>query len=164
MNEKQSAWKSPWVIAWLALLLIFVGVSGFRIYLAIETNPGLVDKDYYERGRDYAQNRLKKMARDPGWKLSIDAPRFVDVASPSVWTFSVTDKEGSPVTPDGVTLYAYRPSDAKQDFSLPMQEIGPGQYRAEVSFPIKGAWDILVSVKNGEDEYNAPHWISAGVR
>ena len=44
-----------------------------------------------------------------------------------------------------------------------MEVVGPGRYSAEVSFPLLGAWDILISVKNGEDEYNHPHWISAGV-
>ncbi|MCB1857003.1 MAG: FixH family protein [Gammaproteobacteria bacterium] len=164
MSRKQSAWRSPWVIGWVTLLILFIGVSVFRIYLAVKTDPGLVDENYYERGQDHAQNRLKRLARDPGWQMTIDAPEYVDVATPSLWGFSVLNTEGEPVTPDSVVFYAYRPSDAKQDFSVSMREIGLGRYQAEVSFPLKGVWDILVSVKNGEDEYNTPYWISAGVR
>ena len=44
-----------------------------------------------------------------------------------------------------------------------MQRVGPGEYEAEVSFPLKGVWDILVSVRRGDQEYNAPHRLSAGV-
>lgn len=163
MKEKQSAWRSPWVIAWIGLLVTFVMVSGYRIYLAIQTNPGLVDENYYERGQDFEKNRLKKMARDPGWIMKLEVPEVVDIGKPVHYRFRVTDKSGTPVTPDAVTFYVYRPSDAKQDFSLPMREVGIGTYTAEVTFPLLGLWDILVSVKNGEDEYNHPHWVSAGV-
>jgi len=163
MKDKQSAWRSPWVIAWVGLLVTFVLVSCYRIYLAIETNPGLVDENYYARGQDFEQNRLKKMARDPGWKMQLEAPEVVDIGKPAHYRFRVTSKSGTPVTPDAVTFYVYRPSDAKMDFSLPMQEVGVGEYQAEVTFPTLGVWDILISVKNGVDEYNHPHWVSAGV-
>lgn len=163
MKNKQSAWRSPWVVAWVGLLVTFVLVSGYRVYLAIQTNPGLVDDNYYERGQDFEQNRLKKLARDPGWKMKLESPEVVDIGRPVRFRFRVTDKSGLPVTPDAVIFYAYRPSDAKQDFSVSMQRIGSGQYEAEVTFPLIGLWDILVSVKNGADEYNHPHWISAGV-
>ena len=163
MKDKQSAWRSPWVIAWVGMLLAFVLVSGYRIYLAVQTNPGLVHEDYYDRGQDFEKNRLKKIARDPGWKMKLDAPETVDLGKPALYRFRVMDKTGIPVTPDSVTFYVYRPSDAKQDFSVPMQEIGKGEYEVEVTYPILGLWDILVSVKNGRDEYNHPHWVSAGV-
>ncbi|MCB1760684.1 MAG: FixH family protein [Gammaproteobacteria bacterium] len=163
MSDKQSAWRSPWVIAWVGILVAFVLVSGFRIYLAVQTNPGLVDENYYERGQEYEQNRLKRLARDPGWKMKLSEPPKIDIGKPGRFDFQVTDATGAPITPDSVTFYAYRPSDAKEDFSLPMEVVGPGRYSAEVSFPLLGAWDILISVKNGEDEYNHPHWISAGV-
>lgn len=161
MRDKQSAWRSPWVIAWIGILVVFVLVSGYRIYLAVQTNPGLVDADYYQRGQDYERNRLKKMARDPGWLMKLEAPLKVDVGKPARFHFRVTDKHGEPVTPDAVTFYVYRPSDAKKDFSQPMQAVGSGEYEADVTFPLLGLWDILVSVQNGEDEYNHPHWVSA---
>ena len=164
MNKKQSAWRSPWVVAWVAILVVFVLISGVRIFLAIDTNPGLVVEDYYERGQDYEQNRLKREARDPGWRMEIEAPAFVDVAVPTTYGFRVVDREGKPVSPEAVTFYAYRPADAGQDFSVPMEQIGPGHYRAEVSFPLLGVWDILISAKHGEDEFNLPHRISAGVK
>ncbi|MCP3869317.1 MAG: FixH family protein [Gammaproteobacteria bacterium] len=164
MTDKQSPWRSPWVITWVVLLITFIAVSGYRIFLAIDTNPGLVDENYYERGRSYEKERLKRMARDPGWKMRIEAPEFVDIAKPTGFGFVVTDKQGSPMTPDSVTFYVYRPSDAKRDFSLPMVKVADGRYQAEASFPLLGVWDILVSVKNGEDEYNLAHRISAGVK
>jgi len=164
MSNKQSAWRSPWVIAWVGILVAFVLISGVRIFLAIDTNPGLVVQDYYERGQDYEENRLKREARDPGWNMEIEAPAFVDVSSPVLYGFRVTDRAGNPVSPDAVIFYAYRPADATQDFAVPMEPVGPGYYQASVSFPLLGVWDILISAKQGQDEFNLPHRISAGVK
>jgi nitrogen fixation protein FixH len=164
MTEKQSAWRSPWVLGWIGLLVVIVTANGIMIYLAQGSNPGLVVPNYYQRGQDYEKNLAKRLARDPGWKMVVEAPKFVDVGKPALWGFQVTDKEGVPVQPDAVTFYAYRPADHKQDFNLPMQAVAPGRYQAEISFPLLGVWDILVSVRQGEDEFNQPHRISAGVK
>jgi nitrogen fixation protein FixH len=164
MPNRQSAWRNPWVITWVTILLAFFLISGIRIFLAVKTSPGLVDDNYYERGQSYEKERLSRMARDPGWQMRIKAPDFIGIAVPVVFDFEVKDKQGHPVTPDAVTFYVYRPSDVKQDFSLPMEKVGEGRYRTEASFPLLGVWDILVSVKNGEDEYNVPYRFSAGVK
>ncbi|MCG8425825.1 MAG: FixH family protein, partial [Chromatiales bacterium] len=76
MSEKQKALRSPWVIAWISMFVIFVIANIVMIYLAAD-RPGLVVDDYYERGQDYEENMLKRMAKDPGWKMKIDAPEFV---------------------------------------------------------------------------------------
>lgn len=164
MTDKQSAWRSPWVIAWVGILVAFVIISGVRIFLAVDSNPGLVDKDFYARGQDYEQNLLKRKARDPGWKMRIEAPPYVDIGKPTRFGFRVADPNGEPVTPDSVTFRVYRPADETQDFSVPMQPLEAGFYQVEVSFPLLGVWDILVSATNGEDEFNVPHRISAGVK
>jgi nitrogen fixation protein FixH len=163
MTEKKSAWQSPWVIAWVVMVVIFFTMNMIMIYLAIDNNPGLVVEDFYERGEDYEENMLKRQARNPGWIMNIDLPRKIEVGQPVVCRLSVRDKQGNPVSRDEVTFYAYRPSDANQDFSVPMKQLEPGEYEAEVSFPLKGAWDTLVSIKNGEDEYNTPKRIGVGI-
>ncbi|MES9897932.1 MAG: FixH family protein [Sedimenticola sp.] len=164
MSEKQSPWRSPWIIGWMSMLVIFVAANIVMIYLAIDDGPGLVVDDYYERGQDYEENMLKRQARDPGWKMKVIAPEFVDIGKPALFSYKVTDKEGNPVTPDSVTFYVYRPADKDLDFSVPMKQVEVGLYQAEVSFPLLGVWDILVSNKVGEDEYNQPYRISAGVK
>lgn len=164
MTEKQSPWRNPWVLGWVGLVVVFLLANFVMIYLAITKNPGLVVDNYYERGQDYEKNMLKRQARNPGWKMKLNAPEFVDVAVPTRYSVKITDKQGYPVSPDSVTFHAYRPANSKLDFSVPMQVIDSGVFEAEVSFPMLGVWDILVSAKRGEDEYNLPHRISAGVK
>lgn len=158
-----SALRSPWVWAIISLLLISIATIAFRIYIAENSPDLLVTKDYYKRGEDYEENMLKRMAKDPGWNMRVSAPDFVDVEVATTFTFSVTNKDGSPVDPDRVVFYAYRPSGAEHDFSVPMERVAPGEYQAEVTFPLKGVWDILVAATQGEDEYQEPYHISAGV-
>jgi nitrogen fixation protein FixH len=163
MADKNSAWRSPWVIAWVAMIVIFFTMNGIMIYLAKTNNPGLVVEDFYERGQDYEKNMLKRQARNPGWQMKVDLPRKIGVDEAVICRFTVSDNEGVPVDPTAVVFHAYRPSDAKQDFSVPMQQVGPGHYEAEVRFPLLGAWDILVSAQQGEDEYNTPKRIGVGI-
>jgi nitrogen fixation protein FixH len=157
MADKNSAWRSPWVIAWVAMVIIFFTMNLYMIYRAADNNPGLVVDNYYERGQDYEKNLLKRRARNPGWQMQIQLPKLIkEVDQPVTCRLTVRDKAGQPVTPDAVTFYAYRPSDAKQDFSKPMRQVEPGLYEAEIRFPLQGAWDILVIAKQGEDEFSTP--------
>jgi len=164
MSEKQSPWRSPWIIGWITLLVVFLGANSVMIYMAQEAGPGLVVPDYYKRGQDYEKNLAKRLARDPGWKMEVEAPKYVDVGKPYIWGFKVTSKEGAPVVPDEVVFRAYRPADQKQDFSVPMKATEPGHYQAEITLPLLGVWDILVSARQGDEEFNEPHRISAGVK
>lgn len=165
MTKKQKALRSPWVLGWIAMLIIFVIANIIMIYLASD-RPGLVVDDYYDRGQDYEQNMLKRQAevRELGWKAKIIKPEYADVGKPVTYGFRIMDKEGAPVEPDSVTFFVYRPADDSQDFSLPMHLVEPGFYQAEVTFPLLGVWDILVSVKKGDIELNEDSRISAGVK
>ncbi len=163
-SEKKSSWKSPWVWTIVGMLSVFVTANIYTLFLAGDSSPRLVNEDYYKRGEDYEENLLKRMARDPGWKMDIQAPEYIDVAVPVKFGFSVFSKDGVPVEPDAVTFYAYRPSGGEHDFSKVMEKEEAGHYKVEVSFPLKGVWDILVAARRGEDEYQASYRFSAGVK
>jgi len=159
-NERR-AWRSPWVIAWIALVLAVLAVNLVMIYLSTVNNPGLVVDDYYERGKNYEETLLKRRAEDPGWQMRLIEPTGIEVGRPSVFGLEVRKSDGSLLDPDRVTLFAYRPSDSKKDFEVPMQEVAPGSFQAEVRFPLKGVWDLLVAVRSGDQEYSVPARIAA---
>jgi len=163
ITDKQSPWRNPWVQGWIGLLVVFIAANIVMIYLAFSHRPGLVVDDYYERGQDFEQNMLKRQAKNPGWQMKVIAPERVDVATPARYGVRIVGKDGYPVSPDSVTFYAYRPANAKLDFSVPMEATDSGIYEADISFPSLGVWDILVSAKHGDDEYNLSHRVSAGV-
>lgn len=153
-SNRHSGWRNPWVIGWVLLIVVVLVMNIVMILFSISGNPGIVAEDYYDRGQDYEQNMLKRMARDPGWLMRVEAPDYIELDTPTTFRYHVADKAGGTVQVDQVVFYAYRPSDAKKDFSQEMRMVSPGEYEANVSFPLKGAWDIIVSATNGEDEYN----------
>ena len=152
LNSSNSPWRSPWVLGWIGLVLVVLAVNVTFVYLAISTNPGLVTEDFYDRGQHYEQTLVSRLARDPGWTMRADIPDDLMPGVPATIRVTLVDRAGQPVRPDQVTFFAYRPSDKGRDFSVPMVEEGPGRYAARVSFPLFGAWDGLIAVRQGADE------------
>jgi len=154
--SKSSPWRSPVIMIWSGLLLLFYIANGIFIYLALNSNPGLVIDNYYERGQDYEKNMLKRRAVDPGWNMRIELLAVPILDQPTEIRFHLSDKSGSLLLPDAVTLYAYRPANVKGDFNVPMAELQTGVYRADVSFPMLGIWDLLIVVaKDGAEHSEA---------
>jgi nitrogen fixation protein FixH len=157
-----AAWRRPWVRAWFALVASVLAINGVMVYFAIQTNPGLVVDDYYDRGQHYEKTLASKLAKDPGWSMQPEMPVRIKAGEPQTVRFTLTDKDGQPVSADAVTFYAYRPSDLSRDFSLPMSLEGPGRYVVEASFPVMGVWDTLFAVRQGEDEYTRGQRLMVG--
>ncbi|MEH6471702.1 MAG: FixH family protein [Halopseudomonas sp.] len=152
--SKSSPWRSPLIMVWSGLLLLFFIANGIFIYLALTSNPGLVVDNYYERGQDYENNMLKRLAEDPGWNMRIELVVLPVEGQSGQIRFHLSDKAGQLLLPDSVTLYAYRPANVKGDFEAVMSELNIGTYQADVAFPMPGLWDLLVVVDKGDSEYS----------
>jgi nitrogen fixation protein FixH len=155
VKNKQVWYKSPWVIGWLLLIITVISVNVFMIIKAIEINPGLVVDDFYERGQHYEENISKKLENNLKWKThySIDE---ITMGKATQILFSITDQQDQFKIVDKITLFAYRPADARQDFSKEMTLIskqdGMQYYTASMTFNSKGTWDLLAgAVVDGTD-------------
>lgn len=151
---KSSPWRSPVILIWSALLLLFFIANGIFIYLALSSNPGLVVDNYYERGQDYEKHMLKRRAEDPGWNMRIELVGVPVLDQPGPVRFHLSDRTGTLLIPESVTLYAYRPANIGDDFETPMSELQIGTYQADVSFPKPGLWDLLMVVSMDGSEYS----------
>ncbi len=161
-QSNKRAFRNPWVLGWLGFLLLVIGVNAGMIITAVVTNPGLVESDYYEKGRDFERNVAKQLAARSalGWTLSLEPPERARINRPAPHRLTVVDKVGQPLTGATVELHAYRPSDAAADFTVPLTETLPGQYSADIAFPLKGIWDLKVHVSRGEDAFDISRRIS----
>jgi nitrogen fixation protein FixH len=149
----EPAWRSPWVIGWIGLVVAVLCVNLTMVYFAITTNPGLVNDDYYQRGQDYEKHLASRLAKDPGWTMKAEIPGDVRAGVPTSVRIVLADKAGHAVAPEQVTFFAYRPSDKTRDFSIPMTDMGGGRFVARLEFPLYGYWDWLMAVRQGADEY-----------
>jgi len=155
-QDNPKALKNPWVIGWLALVGVVLAVNVGFISLAFITNPGLVDKNYYENSQDYEENLMKYRAARAalGWTYQADFPTNPVMNNNEMYRLSVVDKAGLPLTAATITLKAYRPSDVSADFETTLTEVGAGMYEGRVSFPLKGIWDITVNITRDKDEFD----------
>ena len=161
-QSNKQGMRNPWVIGWLTLLILVFGVNAGMVVTAVATNPGLVDKDYYERGRNVEREYLQRAAERTalGWVVDFDVPADVLVDRTGVYRFAVEDKYGNAIEGAEVTLAAYRPSDALADFEVALDEVGPGQYHVPMALPLKGIWDLKVTVVRGADRWDLTRRVS----
>ncbi len=161
-QHNKEAFRNPWVLGWIGAIVVVLLVNVGFIVTAIVTNPGLVDKDYYRKGRDLEQEFVeRRRTRERlGWRMELTAVRKPHVDQPARYTFHVVDKGGVPVDGDRAVISAYRPSDASSDFRTEMQRIAPGTYSAELTFPLKGIWDLTATLHKGPDSLKITRRIS----
>jgi len=161
-QASKRAFRNPWVLGWLALITVVLSVNVVFITLAVTTNPGLVSKDYYERGRDHERHYLdrKNERTKLGWTTSLEVPDSIQLGATQTYRFTVVDREGQPLKGAKVVLNAFRPSDANADFSEVLTETAPGRYEGAVTFPMKGIWDLLVHVERDSKGFDIPRRIS----
>lgn len=155
-QDNPKALKNPWVLGWLGLLLVVLAVNIGFISLAFITNPGLVDKNYYENSQDYEENIVKyREARTAlGWTYQADFPQNPVQNKNELYRLSVVDKAGLPLKAATVSVNAYRPSDASADFDIELTEVAPGIYEANITYPLKGIWEITIRIKRDDDVYD----------
>ncbi len=155
-QDNPKALRNPWVLGWLALVVVVLAVNIGFISLAFITNPGLVDKNYYEKSQDFEENLVKyREARSAlGWTYQADFPQNPVMNQPHLYRLSVVDKAGLPLTAAKVSLNAYRPSDANADFQSSLNEVGAGIYEGYINYPLKGIWEITINISREDDVYD----------
>ena len=161
-QDNKQALRNPWVLGWIGGILLVLAVNvGFSI-TAVVTNPGLVDKNYYQKGRNQEQNFIQQQrTRDRlGWEMKLSAVHPPVVNESVRYTFNIIDGKGVAIDGDKAILHAYRPSDVDADFDLDMQEIAPGVYSAEVVFPLKGIWDLSATLIKADDSLKVTRRVS----
>lgn len=151
-QSNSNALKNPWALGIIATLIVFLCGNAVFIYLAFESAPSLVVKDFYEKGEAYEQTQ-KNLEKEKalGWNAMLLSPKLrVNQSKP--FEVLIQGQNSAAVPLDSVVLYAYRPSDHEADFSVAMDRVQAGMYKADVSFSLPGIWDLIVEAKQGEDK------------
>jgi nitrogen fixation protein FixH len=120
--------------------LIVAAVNVFFIYKAVTTHSGEVTDNAYQRGLAYNKT-LDEAAEEQnlGWKASLTA---VKQGSAYLLTLAATDKNGAPLSFDGIRATIRRPARAKDDMDVTFAARAPGVYTATAALPLPGLWEI----------------------
>ena len=148
------AWKNPFVVSWIAILVVVVFVNFFMVSMAIVTSPGLTVEDFYDKGQRMNDilARRKRM-EEMGWKMELDLPKLIQNKTQTL-QLNIKDKDGVYFDVDSAILYYYRPSNKKYDGQLKLiPKEKTGFYQADVNFPLKGRYELVVEILKGEKKF-----------
>lgn len=155
--------KNPWLRTILGIVAVVVTVNIVFIAWAFISPPNLVVKDYYERGKNYFHDEdMRKQAQASAWRLQLLLPDKLETGRQATCRLYVMDHEGRPVNSGTVHLSAYRPSDARYDFSIELKSVDTGTFAAPVSFPLPGNWDLIARIDAGEQQFDTARRIFVG--
>jgi len=153
-QSNKQALKNPWVLGIILFVLTFLTANAIFIYLAFKSPPSLVDKHFYENGKNYDQIQKQiELQKSLGWTGLLMVPIDMRVNQSQLYQVLLQGKNSIALELDSVVIKAYRPSDADADFSSSMLKIKPGTYTSEMSFNLPGTWDIVVEAKQDEQEF-----------
>ncbi len=140
--------KSPIMVSMLALFLILVGATVYRIITALESHPGMVVEDAYESGERYGEVlAVKKKLDEQGWVLDFLVPELALYQTHQ--TYKVSISQHAEVLKDAKVVIDFERSvGPRNQFSVPMKFDG-SLYTAQVSLPLKGRWNAIVQITKG---------------
>lgn len=164
MTASNSPWRNPWVLGWLGLVVVVLIANAIMVLLSVSTNPGLVTDEYYSAGRTLEETIISRRARQAEQEVVINVPETLQVRVPATFRLVGVDRAGVPIKADSVTFQAYRPADQAADFSGPMHQEGAGRFVTDVAFPLKGIWDVVVTVRHEDEEYHVGRRVNVAER
>ena len=125
----------------VVVLLGLLSVAGV-IIVGTRTFEGIVTERPYEKGLSWDKTENERTSS--GLKIDVLTKTFV--TGDSDIRFSVLDREGRPFDSGAVSITISRPSSAAYDRTFNTVKAGEGIYRAAISLPLHGFWDLKIHV------------------
>lgn len=146
LNEIVQPWyRSPWPWMLMAGPLIVIVAGAITTYLAISSNDGLVDDDYYKQG--LAVNQTRARIRN-AVKLGLQAELMQNAEGSRIRILL----HGKPDTilPGVLTLRIAHPTRAGFDQNVRLSADGAGFYSGNLSTGLAGRWHIVLEDEKRE--------------
>ncbi|HXH04307.1 MAG TPA: FixH family protein [Candidatus Competibacteraceae bacterium] len=134
---------------WLARLLLPPSQGQGQVSSVF---PGVISHDFQKKEALYnAYLEQVERQRQRGWQVRKGWLGKALAGQPAIFQVEVRDRQGQPVAHAEVAGRFQRPSDSRLDQDFTMHEVAPGLYRAELTLPAPGMWDLVLQVRRGED-------------
>lgn len=139
LNTTQPWYREPWPWILMAGPVTAVVAGVFTAYLAIVSNDGLVEDDYYKQGLAVNQS----MARDQHAEdLGVQA-EVVSGGDGKLTRVFLRAKTGSTL-PEVLTLKITHPTRSGVDQKLALRADGSGFYAGKLEAPLSGRWHVAL--------------------
>lgn len=144
-RARADGWWYPWIF--VAAMGVVVLVNGVMVAFALGTWTGLETEGHYEKGLAY--NRTLAAARaqaERGWRVDFALDAVTADGDTRTATLSATfaEADGTLLTGLDARAVILRPTREGHDQEVPLAAAGNGVYRAVVTFPLPGQWDVRI--------------------
>lgn len=129
----------------IVIVILCVLAAVVPIMVGRQTFDGLAVEKPYEQGLRWDEEQRARA--EAGWSLSLRNGPFTQGKNSVV--FELRDRDERPFHAEKVLLVLTRPSSAAYDRSYDVEAIGMGEYRSSVDFPLRGQWDMRITVFHG---------------
>lgn len=137
----------PWIIA--AFFMCFVLLLLSFVWIAFAHKSGEVTEHAYDKGLAYNQVIAKAEAQEKlGWTAAIEA-------DDNSVRLILKDNENNAISDAAVEAWLVRPTEALLDRQFTLKPDGNGIYASPVNWPAKGLWEIHVTARVGNRQYQA---------
>lgn len=134
-----------WLAAIIASLAVVFIVNSAFLYVAVATDDGLVDEDYYRKGLFHDRGLEGEKAL--GWEMGLVFVPGEAPEAPSRISIEIK-RSGDAVKDASVAVVLKRPASGGYDTALSLSPEGDA-YTGEVGLPLEGLWDIEVTAGRG---------------
>ncbi|MBI5826923.1 MAG: FixH family protein [Deltaproteobacteria bacterium] len=145
--KKRSAW--PLTIA--VFLGVVFAVNFTLLYLALSTDDGLAEENYYEKGLMY--NSMLRNEKELGWDIELSFDGTPGARPANSVNVRIYDRAGAGLEGAAVKVTLRRPTSDRYDrvFDLANSGAGPS-YSGAITIPLPGIWDLRVTAgKDGHE-------------
>ncbi|MBS1229860.1 MAG: hypothetical protein H6R17_3137 [Proteobacteria bacterium] len=140
LSDKIQPWyrhRWPWMLMAGPLIAVVAGL--FTAYLAVTSNDGLVDDDYYKQG--LAVNKVTE--RDQKAR-SLGLQAEVMQGSDGVQLRVLLSAKPAVALPEALTLRLVHPTRGGVDQSALLRAAGGGSYTGKLAAPLAGRWHVAL--------------------
>ena len=155
---RADGWWYPWIF--VAAMTVVVAVNGVMVAFALGTWTGLETEGYYEKGLAYNQDLAAARAQaERGWKLAFALDGVTAAGDSRSGRISAVfvDRAGKPLADLDVLAVILRPTSEGHDQQVALSPAGRGVYRASVTFPLPGQWDVRIHAYRGNAVFQESH-------
>lgn len=124
--------------------------------------PGVVSHDFQEREQDFNDYiEQRRIQEQRGWRVRRGWLGEAIAGREATFQIQILDREELPI--DGATAQGrfLRPADADFDVSFELEPTGDGYYRAPITLPHPGRWQLILIIERGDEQHEvrARTWI-----
>ncbi len=114
--------------------------------------PGVIAHDFHKKEALYNQYLQQvERQRQRGWQVQKGWVGEPVAGEPALFRVAVQTREGEALTGATVAGQFLRASTSKLDVDFTLNEAAPGVYESKVTLPAAGRWNLVLSVRKGDD-------------